>query len=266
MDDWPATIGTNTLFSNHWNKRINSEFRTLLNISYCRIAISEAMASEYKTRFGGEWTFFHNPIDFNFWNKSVKKSYDNNESFTLLYSGRLTQGIDNTIQKIALCIDELIESESFNIKLKIQSNTRPEWVENYKSILFSYYIEYDLLPELYSSVDLLLLPYDFKGSGFDFIRLSMPTKAAEYMASGTPILLIAPKSTALSQYSKKYNWGYVINSDEIVDIKKGIMDLYLNKDLRSQIGEKGIEIARNRHSIDNVQDAFQSLFDSLKIT
>jgi hypothetical protein len=265
LDDYPATLGSETVFPKFWNRVINKDLTSIINIAKQRIAISEMMAVEYEARFGGKWEYFHNPISFNFWNKSKKTNYTANSPFTILYSGRLSDGIGFCMEKISECIDELNNEESLNIKLKIQSRQHPKWISKYKDIVFSDYIDYDSLPELFSSSDLLLLPYDFNGHGYQYIRLSMPTKVSEYLASGTPILTISPETTALVNYLRKYDLGYIISEESKMSIKSGIKKLYYQQQLRENIGTRGCEIAKLHHDKVVVQKRFLDAIEKIKL-
>jgi len=260
LDDYPATLGKDTLLPKFYNYLINKDLKLLLKISYKRFAISELMANEYNTRFGGNWDYFHNPINFEFWNKHRKIDYTANIPFIILYSGRLSDGIGECIKKVAECIDELNEQEFLNIQLKIQSRQNPEWIYKYKNIIYSNYIDYDLLPDLFSSSDLLLLPYDFNGYGYQYIRLSMPTKVSEYLASATPVLAISPDSTALVSYLKKHNIGYIVTDETNEVVKSSIRELYFNKNLREEIGKRGASFAKLHHEKKDVQKKFIASF------
>src|SRR5665647_1571478 len=46
MDDWPTTISSKGIFKNYWRKKIDKEFRELLNRASLLMSISDAMASE----------------------------------------------------------------------------------------------------------------------------------------------------------------------------------------------------------------------------
>lgn len=258
MDDWPATIGKDTFIPKTWNRKINAEFTSLLKLTEKKIAISQLMAEEYQTRFGGNWLYFHNPVNINFWSNGKIRAH-NNKLFTILYSGRIGKGITETLQIVASCVDDLAKKGN-DLCFKIQSNVEPNWIRNYKTTVFSYYIEYEELPNLFSSVDLLLLPYEFHGKGFEFIRLSMPTKVTEYMASSAAILLVAPKNTAVVDYATKSKWGYAITDNSKESIMKGIRILIYDKDLREQLGIKAFKLAQHHHEINQVQQNFLACF------
>lgn len=261
MDDWPATIGNKSIFKKYWNNKINKEFINLLKHTYKRVAISGLMADEYKVRFGGQWLFYHNPVDISFWGNNSRVICQNTNNFVILYSGRLSTGISETLKIIAKTIDEIVEVEGLSVTLKIQSNTKPDWVHNYQNTVFSAYINYENLPILFSSVDLLLLPYDFHGKSYEFIRLSMPTKVTEYMASGTPILIVAPSQTALSKYAMNFGWAHVVSEIDKGVLKQELYKLINNIGLREKYGQQALKIVREKHEIKIVQEAFIKLFN-----
>jgi glycosyltransferase involved in cell wall biosynthesis len=260
MDDWPTTIGNETLTPKFWNRKINSEFRNLLQLTEKRIAISRLMAEEYQKRFGGAWLYFHNPVDTTFWSRGIRKPHKNKSKFTILYSGRISSGITGTLKLVGECVDELSIQEGLELSLIIQSNLKPDWIANFTNTTFNLYVPYDDLPELFASVDLLLLPYEFYGDGFNFIRLSMPTKVSEYMASGTPIVIVAPEGTALVDYATKYSWGFIITDNSKKSIKNGIRELVSDQFLRQNLGVTGIKLAKEFHEISIVQQHFKSYF------
>ena len=50
-------------------------------------------------------------------------------------------------------------------------------------------VPYTQLPDVFAKVDLLLLSNDFDNNSITYLKYSMPTKASEYMISGTPTLV-----------------------------------------------------------------------------
>ncbi len=262
MDDWPATIGNKSFFYTFLNRTVNHELKILLQLSHKRIAISELMALEYSKRFGGDWLFFHNPVDVTMWSrkKALKNSGDNN--FKILYSGRLSTGVSETIKSVSDAVDNLNVSTGYKVSFQIQSDSRPGWIHNYKNTYFSHFISYDLLPDLFSSVDLLLLPYDFDGRSFDFIRLSMPTKVTEYMASGTPILIVAPPDCALSYLASKSDFAHIVNTPSSSKLRDKLLFILESKELREVYSKNALRLVESSFDIKKVQSLFFEVFES----
>jgi glycosyltransferase involved in cell wall biosynthesis len=92
-----------------------------------------------------------------------------------------------------------------------------------------------------------------------FLKLSMPTKASEYMISGVPILVYAPESVAVSKFFSVNNCGHCLKSDSAEDIVSAIMYLIDNKDYRELLGRKAHALAIERFDSANVRNSFQNL-------
>ena len=90
----------------------------------------------------------------------------------------------------------------------------------------------------------------------------MPTKAPEYMISGTPMIIFAPEETAIVQYAMKHDIGFIISENKINDIAVSIRQLINDEELRSRIGRKAIQIAELNHNSKFVNQHFKTLICS----
>jgi glycosyltransferase involved in cell wall biosynthesis len=93
----------------------------------------------------------------------------------------------------------------------------------------------------------------------------MPTKAPEYMVSGTPIILFAPENTATVKYAKKYDWAQVITENSISEVSLAITNLIENKDLRQRLGRNAIKMAVKNHNSIEVTNQFKKIIQSIAI-
>jgi hypothetical protein len=75
MDDWPATIGQKGFLKKYWARRVDREFKTMLNHSSLLMAISADMADEYRRRYGKDFVAFHNPLKIDFWKAKQRNQY-----------------------------------------------------------------------------------------------------------------------------------------------------------------------------------------------
>jgi glycosyltransferase involved in cell wall biosynthesis len=260
MDDWPTTIGNKSFFYQFWNRKINCDLKRLLQVSHRKIGISELMAMEYSKRFGGDWLYFHNPVEVAWWRKDKAIVDSPGLAFNILYSGRLSAGISETLKSVCAAVDVLNHTTEFKISFQIQSSSRPGWIDNYRNSFFTHFIDYYCLPDLFSKADLLILPYDFEGPSFDFIRLSMPTKLTEYMASGTPILVIAPLECALSHFVEKFNVAHLVSSASVTDISTNLLLILENKELREMYSNNSIGLADSIFNKRKVEKNFLEVF------
>lgn len=263
MDDWPSIINETGLFKNYWYEKIDKEFRVLLDRSTVLMSISDEMAHEYKIRYHKTFITFHNAIDIEFWKKYQKLSYDLNVNPTILYAGRIGLGIETSLELIARAIQQVNEELNISMKFILQTKEKPLWFENYECVVHKSFVEYNDLPKVFSESDFLLLPYDFSQKSIKYIRLSMPTKAPEYMVSGTPIIIFAPEVTAIVKYAEQLEWALVIKENDINVITSAIRQLIKDKELRQYFAQNAIKTAEKNHNSINVTSHFKKVISSL---
>lgn len=265
MDDWPSTISTRGLFKNFWRRKIDEEYRLLLNKTILHLSISEAMSDEYKSRYDKNFKHFHNPIDIIRWLPNTKKDISiNPRRVVILYSGRIGKnlGVGDSLIDVAEAIDSICNSE-FNIRLHIQTPTKErtylDRLLKYKCVTENQFAEYEKIPEIFSEADILLLAYDFDQTSIDYLKLSMPTKASEYMISGTPVIVYCPAETAVVKYFQSRDCGYCITKRDKNEIIKAINILLKDPAYRKYLSDNAVNTAIREFDSSKVRNEFQSL-------
>jgi glycosyltransferase involved in cell wall biosynthesis len=263
MDDWPSTISSRGPFKEYWFKKIDREFRTLLSEVDLFLSIGEAMSEEYQKRYGKGFIPFHNPIDIFHWEQNKKASYDIDESnIKILYSGRIGMGISRSLIEIAEAI-EFLNRSGFKTKFHIQSPvTNPGIIEKllqYKCIVINSFAEYSALPGIFSRADILVIANDFDTVGISFLRYSMPTKASEYMMSGTPVLVYSHYDTAVSRFFSTYGCGHCVTEHNPDTLLNAIKELIFNEEYRANLGTNAVKIASKLFDGDKIREEFRQL-------
>lgn len=269
MDDWPQTINSSQkgIFKQYWTKKIDHELRSIFKRASCLMSISEAMSDEYKKRYGFTFAPFHNPIDSENWMATSDKNYSRNGVFTLLYAGRIGVGLQNCLLEVADAVETLVH-EGYVIEFHIQSTSKNlllDKLKTFKSVKIRVPAMYSELPEIFRNADTLLLPNDFDENSVSFLRYSMPTKASEYMVSGTPVLVYSSSETAVTKHALKYSWASVVSENSKEKLKNALIDLYNQENLRKAIGMKAKEFAVENYDAANVRKKFREALTLPKI-
>ena len=263
MDDWQKAINKNSLLHNYWERKIDKEFRELLDQTSVFLSISEGMSDEYYKRYDKKFVHFHNTIETDQWLPYAKKDFRIDQDVRILYAGRIGIGTYHSFFDFILAIEEL-NKEGHNISLHIQSpfvdKKFRSRLEKFKCVTFNKFAEYSALAKVFSSYDLLLLPIDFEGKGKAFLKYSMPTKVSEFMFSGTPVLLFCPDGIALYEHAKKYKWAYVISNNSRESIKKGVLEMITDEELRSRISKTATNYALEHFNSTLVRENFRARF------
>jgi glycosyltransferase involved in cell wall biosynthesis len=262
MDDWPVTISKPGFLQTYWHKRIDKEFRDLLSRADVLMSISESMSTEYLRRYGYKFVPFHNPIDMKFWGAFSKNNYSANTPFVVLYAGRIGTGIQDCLLDLAEAIKGLV-SDGVKIEFHIQTVSNDpvlQKLETYDFVRLKAPVPYGELPGIFAKADLLVLPNDFDQKSVSFLRFSIPTKASEYMASGTPILVYSSKETAVAEHALQNQWAYVISERSIEKIRAAIYEIYKNEDLRHKLADIAKNFAKEKYDGDKVRIEFKNSF------
>ena len=269
MDDWPATIGSHGLFKKIWSHKIDTELKSLVDKVDLHLSISDAMSDEYKNRYNKKFIPFHNPIDIKLWAPFTKHDFKIDKKYVnILYSGRIgDNGIEESILEVASAIDSMKEEDA-NIKLHIQTPTKDKRIidklNKYRCVVFNPFAEYSQIPKIFSNADILLLANDFNALGLKYLRFSMPTKASEYMISGTPVFVYAPDVATVSQFFSSNECGYCITMQSRDEIVKAIRYLINDELYRRKISLNAVTLAKERFDAEKVRNKFQKLIINLE--
>lgn len=260
MDDWPQIIGKEYFPGIIWQKVINKEFCNLLSTAEALFSISEAMSEEYMRRYGLKFIPFHNPIVIDNWLPYSKIRWEIEGVFKILYTGRIGRANGKAIIYMANIVNEMNLKEN-KIRLDIFTpdyNTKDAAsITNLRGVHLEKTIPYAKMPALLPSYDLLFLPLDFDKNGIRFAQFSMPTKASEYMISGTPILVFADKKTALAKYAIRDSWAYVVTENNKMILTEAINELFSNYSLRKKLSIKAREVVIQNEDAKIVRENFR---------
>lgn len=263
MDDWPSTIAEEGICKKIWTKKIDKEFRQLLDKIDLHLSICDEMSAEYEKRYGHQFYSFHNTLDVDRWTPYIKKDLNLNKGTKIiLFSGRIGKGIEQSLFELAAGVD-VLRFEGLDIRLNIQSpRSDPEILDQlrqYESVTINAPIEYDRIPELYSNADILVIANDFSCDGIRFLKYSMPTKAPEYMISGTPILVYASSETVLYKMFHINLCGHCVSKQGPIEIADALRLLFKDISYRQTLSRNAVAYALENFDSKKIRLRFQSL-------
>jgi len=266
MDDWPTTISSRGLFKKYWGRKIDEDFRELLKKTDVHLSISDAMSEEYLERYGIIFKAFHNPIDPGQYKSELPKYKSQDSILKILYIGRIGTANKRSLQRFATFVSAFNTPKLYvglDIYTKDSESSCALKIGNMKGVSVRGAIEHKMIPSLLRSYDLLLLPLDFTEQGLKFSRFSMPTKASEYMMSGTPILVFAPSETAISRFCQKYDCGYCVNTTDFRTFTESIDLLAQNDDLRRRLSYNASQVAQQFFDVHAVRKRFEETISGI---
>jgi glycosyltransferase involved in cell wall biosynthesis len=260
MDDWMPSIEPKGILRKYWLYKTDGLFRKLIHKAKLNLSICQYMSDEYQVRYNVKFIPFHNCVDFNAWIPTRRIEQSFLDTFVVLYAGRIGPGTTSSVVDIANSIEELA-SEGLNIRYHVQSSVIPDDIRSKLMKLehteIKGYVDYNELPLKFAQANLLVLPMDSDDRNLSYIRLSMPTKAPEYMICGTPVLVYAPQNTALYNYSEKMKWSFSVKGNDLLSLKNALRNLYTDEQVRMQLSSQAYHIAQINHDSLHVRKEFQ---------
>jgi len=263
MDDWIGSISNSGLGKGYWLNKINSEFGDLVSRATLCLSICDYMGKEYQERYKSEFITYHNPVDLKVWLPKTERVINKGKELSILYAGRTGFGINTSLKSFAKAVEVFNSKSQIKLKFYIQTAEKLTWPDDFEHTFHRDLVAYEKLPQLFQSMDFLLLPVDFSEKAIRFLKYSMPTKASEYMISGTPIIIFSPEETAIFQYGKAYDWAFLINEDSPEKISKKLLEIATNTEAKAILSENALSLAKKRHSLEVVSNEFHNEFEKL---
>jgi glycosyltransferase involved in cell wall biosynthesis len=115
--------------------------------------------------------------------------------------------------------------------------------------------------EAQRSADILYLPLSFAAAGRNVVRTALPAKTAEYMVSGTPILVHAPPDAYISNYARSAGWGHVVDELSPLVLAAAIKQLLADRPLRQRLVGAAYEEACRSHDLRAIIPAYAKHFE-----
>lgn len=264
MDDWPSTISNRYFPKPVWKRIIDRQLRRLFSEAKILLSIGDSMSEEYFTRYGLNFVPFHNPIDTKLWLADSRTDCTiNGKDIKVLYSGRIGIGISQSLVDVAEAIDSL-NLKGNSIKLYIQTPTEEHEVlkklSKFNCVVINPVVEYSQIPRIFATADILLLANDFDDSAVAFLKFSMPTKASEYMISGTPILVYSAEETAVTKFFSQNSCGLCVSRKNKEELTAGIIKLIQDQTYRHKISRNAVEVALKKFDAAKVRSEFRNIF------
>jgi glycosyltransferase involved in cell wall biosynthesis len=260
MDDWPQYVYYNGIYTIIIGKYTNKNLNKLFEKASKLLSISDKMSIAYKERYKKSFKAYGNSVELKSWLKLNKINWKASKPFRILYTGRIGKANERAINDICEAIEEL-NKEGYLIHIDIYTPDNSCEIrtnrKNSKFISFHSQINHNKIPKLLVNADLLFLPLDFDKGSIKFAKYSIPTKTSEYMISGTPVLIYAPKEMAVSEYALGKKWGYLVCENDKMVLKKELLKIINNELLRKKLGCRAREIAIKEFNADKIREQFR---------
>ena len=111
-----------------------------------------------------------------------------------------------------------------------------------------------------SGADVAFLPLSFEPGMRHVVETSFPSKTAEYLAAGVPVLVHAPAYSTVARYCREHDCGLVIDQPDEAALREGLVRLANDAALRKELSAKAVEATAKNHDAREIVAAFLQEF------
>jgi hypothetical protein len=114
--------------------------------------------------------------------------------------------------------------------------------------------------------DILFLPASFAKEEAAVVIAGFPTKTADYMASGRPILVFGPEYSSLVRYACRFGFAEVVTDPSDDALARGIRNIVSSPTRRAELVSRAFSVLSTNHDIFKQRQEFRRLAAQLALT
>jgi hypothetical protein len=181
------------------------------------------------------------------------------DKFRIVYTGTISVMLKGTMEWLCRYLNQGIEIDGRPVELSIYAGHCPPGLVGPR-VFYRGFVRSDEIPRKLAESDVTLsvsafeAPPDMRQQ----VQTSVGTKTADYLASGRPMLLIAPQESALWDYCQGV--AAIVDTLDIERVRVALTRLANDPAYGRELGEAGLRVVRERHSLEALDRLFLSHF------
>jgi len=262
MDDWPSTHYGSTIYTRLPRRIMLSRLRAVFRRSPAGMTISDAMAAEFRQRYGIRFEGFMNCVDIPA-ECPPPPARAAGEPLRFAFIGGLHYSRWQSLCQIGRA---LVGLRANGLAAVLDIYAPQDDIAQYgpalrevSSIRVQGNFRTEELPDALLRSDVLVHVESFDEIARRYFRLSLSTKVPLYLASGRPILCYGPEDINTCRYLQTCQSGFVVGAQDEAALTDAIRQLGADAALRRDLGRRAWEQARARHDEHVVCERFRGL-------
>jgi len=256
MDDWQGHHECHQLPYSPARQRL---LRDAVDRANTRFAVSREMAAHYEETLGKSWAVVHNGVAKN---SLITETNGHKKPRQVMLAGDVNVFRYDAVIAFAAAIERYNQRREEGIEFKVMGDVAEQHRAPLSSLtatkLLSRRSHAECLAAM-KAADLLYLPLAFCERSARISLYSLPTKLAEYLASGKSVFFHAPGDSAVFRVAERYNL-----TPRLATLDPHALDVFVKEWAEGQNGAESLSRAQNalveEFDIDTLAARFQSAF------
>lgn len=251
-DDWESAASTTGRIPSFVARRV---LPRLARHSSRRWLISEAMQAEWRDRFGVDSEVLTHSVDLERFQPPRPPTTDR---LRIICVGSIYSVNAAPIEDFACAVEQL-RAESVDVSLEVfaanPSDRVKDRLERRDGVTLTR-VDPDLLPLALSQADAALIALSFDQEFRRVAQVAYPTKLAEYLAAGLPVIVYAPSDATAARTVTDANCGVTIGNHGSEFIVPSLLHLLENPHVRAAMSKHALKFAEEHHDLNETRKRF----------
>lgn len=226
------------------------------------IAPNEFLRDALRERYGVESAVIHNPCDLSRYEMTYqeRRTREGDEK-KIVYTGDIYEAHFDAFANLMEAIRLMGRPD---VKLHAYTIRPIEYLREHGidgPIVLHPHAPNDSMPEVQSDADILFLALAFHPPYPEVTKTAAPGKTGEYLASGRPILIHAPRDSFAAWYFRTHECGLVVDEDDPSALARGIEQLLMDETLQRRLVANALTRARADFGVEAVRAKFRNLLN-----
>lgn len=237
MDDWPTTLYSSGELHGVARRRSRRHLEQAFAVSPLAFCISDAMCSEFESRYGLKCHTFVNPVDI----PPLPEPATSGGALEFLYAGGLHLGRWDSLLLVGRALARVGRGAArLTIYAPAMDLARAVIPPDLSGVVrLAGTLDPTEVQARLRDADVLVHVESFDDSASRYTRLSLSTKVPQYLAAGRPILAIGPERLASMQVVGASGGGLVATDPTVEAAEHAIRLLASDPGLRREMAARG---------------------------
>ena len=194
--------------------------------------------------------------------KAVRKADRTDGSFHIVFTGSIYSAQVDALRRLVHVVDGEAANDGGaqgRMRLTLYTPSSPTALERMglggRNVRRDE-VRHDDVSTILAEADVAFLPLSFEPGMRHVVETSFPSKIAEYLAAGVPILAHAPAYSTVARYCREYDCGLVVDEPSENALRDALLRLRGDLALRESLSAQALEAARGNHDADRIAQGF----------
>ncbi|MBB6052796.1 hypothetical protein [Armatimonas rosea] len=222
--------------------------------------ISPSMIRVYKERFGVDGEFMHHFLEADACKTIRQELAPPDDKIALVYTGSINNMFESTMQWFCDWLNQGLEFDGKPVELTIYTQQEPTSYLG-PAVKWGGFVAMEEIPQKLAQAHLATILISFTDHPVisKMIRTSIYTKTIDYLATGTPTLVVSPPYAAEVEYFKDAT--SVVTAMDKEAVKAALLRLLKDAEYTKTLQQAGFDLVEQRHSRTALQRIFLRHFE-----